>query len=81
MKRELYKQAADSLKQSLPVTLQCSMDLAQVKGASTWLTSLPIQEFGFALHKCAFQDMPWLFATTGNHCEFPLLVIVAQSFC
>ena len=45
MKRERYKQAADSLKQSLPVSLQCSLDLAQVKGASTWLTSLPIQEF------------------------------------
>ena len=48
MKHELYKQAADSLKQSLHVSLQCSMDLAQVKGASTWLTSLPILEFGFA---------------------------------
>ena len=32
------------------------MDLAQEKGASTWLTTLPIQEFGFALHKRAFQD-------------------------
>ena len=35
------------------------MDLAQEKGASTWLTwltSLPIQEFGFALHKRAIQD-------------------------
>ena len=56
MKLELYKQAADSLKQSLPVSLQCSMDLAQVKGASTWLTSFPIQEFGFVLHEFAFQD-------------------------
>ena len=32
------------------------MDLAQEKGSSIWLTSLPIQEFGFALHKRAFQD-------------------------
>ena len=32
------------------------MDLAQEKGASTLLTSLPIQEFGFTLHKRAFQD-------------------------
>ena len=32
------------------------MDLAQEKGSSIWLTSLPIQEFGFALHKQAFQD-------------------------
>ncbi len=32
------------------------MDLDQEKGASTWLTSLPIQEFRFSLHKGAFQD-------------------------
>ena len=32
------------------------MDLAQVKGASSWLTSLPIEEFGFTLHKGAFHD-------------------------
>ena len=32
------------------------MDLAQERGASSWLTSLPIEEFGFALHKGAFQD-------------------------
>ena len=30
------------------------MDLAQEKGASTWLTSLPIQEFRFNLHKGEF---------------------------
>ena len=32
------------------------MDLAQEKGASSWLTSLPIKEFGFSLHKGAFWD-------------------------
>ena len=32
------------------------MDLAQEKGASSWLTSLPIEEFGFSLHKGAFWD-------------------------
>ena len=55
-KSDLRKQAANCLKQSLPAPLTRSMDLAQEKGASTWLTSLPIQEFGFALHKNAFQD-------------------------
>ena len=56
MKHEQSTQAADSLKQSLSVSLQRSMDLAQEKGASIWLTSIPIQEFGFALHKHAFLD-------------------------
>ena len=32
------------------------MDLAQEKGASSWLTSLPLEEFGFSLHKGAFRD-------------------------
>ena len=32
------------------------MDLAQEKGASSWLTSLPIAEFGFTLHKGGFHD-------------------------
>ena len=56
MKRERSMQAADSLKQSLSVSLQCSMELAQEKGSSVWLTSLPIHKFSFALHKHAFQD-------------------------
>ncbi|XP_064400133.1 uncharacterized protein LOC135346443 [Halichondria panicea] len=54
--REHCKHTADTLKQSLSTTLKRSMDLAQEKGASNWLTSLPIQEFGFALHKGAFRD-------------------------
>jgi len=27
-----------------------------VKGTSSWLTTLPLNEHGFALHKCGFQD-------------------------
>ena len=56
MKRERSTQAAEILKQSLSTSLKRSMDLDQEKGASTWLTSLPIQEFGFTLHKRDFQD-------------------------
>ena len=37
-------------------TLQRAMDLAQEKGASSWLTTLPLEEFGFTLHKGAFCD-------------------------
>ena len=32
------------------------MSLAQGRGAWSWLTALPIQEHGFALHKEAFRD-------------------------
>ena len=32
------------------------MELSKTKGASTWLTVLPLSEHGFTLHKSAFQD-------------------------
>ena len=32
------------------------MDVSSEKGASSWLTTLPIAEHGFALHKGAFRD-------------------------
>ena len=56
LRREQARQASEHLKVRLPHSLKWSMDLAQEKGASSWLTALPIEEFGFALHKGAFHD-------------------------
>ena len=47
---------ADTLRQAPPPVLQRAMDLAREKGASCWLTALPIMEHGFSLHKGAFRD-------------------------
>ncbi len=44
----------DLNRDSLPPCKESCMDLAQENGASTWLTTLPIQEYGFNLHKGAF---------------------------
>ncbi len=44
------------LKKDLSPSLKRALDLAEEKGASTWLTVLPIEEYGFALHKEAFRD-------------------------
>lgn len=49
------------------------MDLAQEKGASCWLTSLPLEDFGFSLHKSAFRDAialryGWSPLQTASHC-------------
>lgn len=49
-------ETASQLKSSLPPPLQYSLTLAQEKGASSWLTALPISEFGFTLHKGAFRN-------------------------
>ena len=40
----------------LTTRLPMAVNLAQEKGASCWLTALPIQEHGFSLHKTAFRD-------------------------
>ena len=53
---KLGKEAATQLRKSLSPTLQKSMDLNMEKGASSWLTVLPLQEHHFALHKQAFRD-------------------------
>ena len=55
-KRQLQVTEASHLKSNLPAHLQFSMSLAQENGASSWLTALPIEEFGFTLHKGAFRD-------------------------
>ena len=40
----------------LPDRLQKAVALSREKGASTWLTVLPLTEHGFTLHKSAFHD-------------------------
>ncbi len=36
--------------------MQLATDLAREKGASSWLTTLPLEEHDFALHKTSFRD-------------------------
>ena len=55
-RRKKQSDTANQMKPSLPSTLQRSMMLAQEKGASSWMTTLPVAEFGFTLHKGAFRD-------------------------
>ena len=67
-KRMQQNVEAKNLQIQLPSTLQRSMELSKEKGASTWLSSLPIDDHGFALHKSAFRDALslsplWLVAT------------------
>ncbi len=57
-KRERLSSHTSELKSSLPPNLQRAMDLSQEKGASNWLTVLPVEEFGFSLHNSAFRDAP-----------------------
>ena len=55
-RRSSEQRLAKDLQEKLPSSLQKSMSLVAEKGASTWLTTLPIEEHGFALHKGGFRD-------------------------
>ena len=55
-RRNSEQRRARDLQEKLPSSLQKSMSLASEKGASTWLSTLPIEEHGFALHKGGFRD-------------------------
>ena len=56
VKLERSKSSAEALLPTLPNRLQHAMELAQEKGASSWLNTLPLDEFGFTLHKGSFRD-------------------------
>ena len=50
------EEAATEVKARLPKHLQRAAELGSEKGAYSWVTTLPITNHGFALHKGAFRD-------------------------
>lgn len=50
------QRSTEGLKDSLDASRNRAMELASERGASTWLTSVLIEEFGFCLHKGAYKD-------------------------
>ena len=72
-RREESRSLVSNIKSALSDSLKHAVELAQEKGASTWLTSLPLEEFGFSLHKGAFRDAlalryGWLPSNTPINC-------------
>ena len=55
-RRARQNNMAATVKARLPLHLQHAAELASEKGASSWVTTLPIEEYGFCLHKGAFRD-------------------------
>ena len=49
-------QFANNLFDELPPSMHSSVKLAQEKGASNWLSCLPLKSHTFVLHKTAFRD-------------------------
>ena len=50
------KWETDAANLNLNDKLKRSVEFAKEKGASIWLTSLPLERYGFALHRSAFKD-------------------------
>ncbi len=67
-------QAASTIHKEVLPALSKAIDIARSQpGASSWLTSLPIKEHGFCLHKGAFVDAMalrygWTLTKTPTHC-------------
>ena len=85
-RRSQEKEAAVLLKPNLSSSLQRSVVLAQEKGASSWLTAIPITEFGFTLHKSAFRDAlcfryAWQPAQPPTNCECGSAFSVEHALC
>ena len=71
--RASAQEQAKAVRAQLPKSQQFGMDQASEKGASSWLTALPIQEFEFCLHKQAFRDAlcvryGWQLERLPSHC-------------
>ena len=54
--REYQAQQAETVYGHLSPQLKRRVDLAKEKGASSWLSVLPLDDHGFSLHKGAFKD-------------------------
>ena len=62
----------------LPMNLQRVMLVNSEKGASSWLSALPIREHGFSLHKGAFIDAICLRYMAGGLLTYPPIVFVGS---
>ena len=74
-RRSGQKQQAKNLLPKLPAQLQHYVQLSRQKGASLWLTSAPIQQYGYTLHKSDFKDAIVL------RYDLPLQCLPSQCMC
>ena len=59
-KQERQRTAANQIESQLSDPMKRSVTLAREKGASSWLTVIPLEEHGYSLHKSAFRDCLYL---------------------
>ena len=72
--RDYQKLQAESIYNQLSSQLKRCVDLAKERGASSWLSVLPLDDHGFSLHKGGFQDAislhySWQLPNTPTKCN------------
>ena len=75
----VFQDVHGSWEPAFSAPLQHCLDLGQEKAASNWLTALPIEDYGFALHKSGFWDVLALRYMAGYFKTFLPPVPVATS--
>ena len=73
-KEEKIEEELELIKEAVSVKMRRILELAQEKGAGTWLTALPIQSLGYTLNKQEFKDSiclryGWSIPNTPSYCE------------
>ena len=70
---------AVEIMRALPETTQRAVALEQKQRAGAWLNTLPIEIYGFSLHKGAFRDALALRYKDGTRLAWPQSVRVARA--
>ena len=71
---EKAAEEAEAVKASLTKDQQNAVEQASERGASTWLTAIPMTKYGFQLNKQAFRDTVclrygWMPERLSSHCR------------
>ncbi len=65
------RERTNTLTPLLSTNMQRSVNLSKEKGASSWLTTLPLKTHGFTLHKQAFRDALYPCVMVGLQTSYP----------
>ena len=84
-KHQCQVDTAKSILSRSPPTLRRAIECCQEKGASSWLSALPIERYGFALHKTDFTDVlclryGWILSHLPSHCVCGKAFSVSHAF-
>ena len=78
--KEMHRRRAEGMHKEVTANERKSLSLAEQKGSSSWLSTLPVEENRFALHKGTFWDTLTCFEAriTTNRNARPLCLLQSK---